>query len=194
VRYGSLGNTPRDFVEMPSQIMENWATEPEVLKSYARHYQTGETIPLELVEKIRQARKFNQGFATVEYLAASYLDMDWHTLTEAKEHDAIAFERASMGRIGLPRTIEPRYRTPYFRHIFAGGYSAGYYAYIWAEVLSADAFSAFEERGLFDQATARSFRQNVLEKGASEDVATLYRRFRGREPSVEPLLEKRGLK
>jgi peptidyl-dipeptidase Dcp len=193
VRYASLGNTPRDFVEMPSQIMENWATEPEVLKSYARHYQTGETIPLELVEKIRQARKFNQGFATVEYLAASYLDMDWHTLADGKEQDPQAFERASMSRIGLPRTIEPRYRTPYFRHIFAGGYSAGYYAYIWAEVLSSDAFSAFEEKGLFDPATARSFRTNVLEKGASEDVATLYRRFRGREPSVEPLLEKRGL-
>lgn len=194
VRYASLGNIPRDFVELPSQIMENWATEPEVLKSYAKHYQTGETIPLELVEKIRQARKFNQGFATAEYLAASYLDMDWHTLPSAMEPDAAAFERASMDRIGLPRTIEPRYRTPFFRHVFAGGYSAGYYAYIWAEVLSSDAFAAFQEKGLFDQATARAFRANVLEKGASEDVAVLYRRFRGREPSVEPLLERRGLK
>jgi peptidyl-dipeptidase Dcp len=193
IRYASLGNIPRDFVELPSQIMENWATEPEVLKSYAKHYQTGETIPLELVEKIRQARKFNQGFATAEYLAASYLDMDWHTLTEAKELDALAFERASMERIGLPRMIEPRYRTPYFRHVFSGGYSAGYYAYIWAEVLSSDAFAAFQEKGLFDPATARSFRANVLEKGASEDVAELYRRFRGRDPEVGPLLERRGL-
>ncbi len=193
VRYGSLGDTPRDFVELPSQIMENWATEPEVLKSYAKHYRTGETIPMELVQRIQASRRFNQGFATVEYLAASYLDMDWHTLTDTREQDAVAFERAAMSRIGQPRTIEPRYRTPYFRHIFAGGYSAGYYAYIWAEVLSCDAFRAFEEKGLFDPATARSFRVNVLEKGGSEDVATLYRRFRGREPSVEPLLEKRGL-
>jgi peptidyl-dipeptidase Dcp len=193
IRYASLGNIPRDFVELPSQIMENWATEPEVLQSYAKHYQTGETIPLELVEKIRQARRFNQGFTTVEYLAASYLDMDWHTLAEAKEPDAPAFEKASMERIGLPRTIEPRYRTPYFRHVFSGGYSAGYYAYIWAEVLSSDAFAAFQEKGLFDPATARSFRTNVLEKGASEDVAELYRRFRGRDPVVEPLLERRGL-
>ena len=146
------------------------------------------------MEKIRQARKFNQGFATVEYLAASYLDMDWHTLAEAKEHDPVAFEKASMERIGLPRTIETRYRTPFFRHVFSGGYSAGYYAYIWAEVLSSDAFAAFQEKGLFDQATARSFRTHVLEKGASEEVAELYRRFRGREPSVEPLLERRGLK
>jgi peptidyl-dipeptidase Dcp len=193
VRYASLGNTPRDFVELPSQIMENWATEPVVLASYAKHYQTGATIPLELVEKIRQARKFNQGFATVEYLAASYLDMDWHTLPAPKEEDATAFERAAMDRIGLPRTIEPRYRTPYFRHIFSGGYSAGYYAYIWAEVLSSDAFAAFQEKGLFDPATARAFRKDILEKGASEDVATLYRRFRGRDPEVGPLLERRGL-
>jgi peptidyl-dipeptidase Dcp len=193
VRYASLGNIPRDFVELPSQIMENWATEPEVLASYAKHYQTGEAIPLELVEKIRQARKFNQGFATVEYLAASYLDMDWHTLAEPKEQDAVAFEKASMERIGLPRWIEPRYRTPFFRHIFAGGYSSGYYAYIWAEVLSSDAFAAFQEKGLFDRATALSFRKNVLEKGASEDVAELYRRFRGRDPEVGPLLERRGL-
>jgi peptidyl-dipeptidase Dcp len=193
VRYGSLGDTPRDFVELPSQFMENYATEPEVLKTYARHYQTGEIIPLALVEKIRQARKFNQGFATVEYLAASYLDMDWHTLTDTSEHDATAFERASMDRIGLPRTIEPRYRTPYFRHVFAGGYSAGYYAYIWAEVLSSDAFSAFSEKGLFDPTTARAFR-TLLEQGASQDVAAIYKRFRGREPSVEPLLERRGLK
>ena len=194
VRYASLGEVPRDFVELPSQIMENWATEPEVLKTYARHYQTGEVIPLELVNKIEQAGKFNQGFATVEYLAASYLDMDWHTLAEPKEPDVTAFEDASMAKIGMPREIVPRYRSPYFRHIFAGGYSAGYYAYIWAEVLSADAFQAFKEKGIFDPVTARSFRTNVLERGGSEEAMTLYQRFRGREPSVEPLLEKRGLK
>jgi peptidyl-dipeptidase Dcp len=129
----------------------------------------------------------------VEYLAASYLDMDWHTLTDTTEQDATAFERTAMDRIGLPRTIEPRYRTPYFRHVFAGGYSAGYYAYIWAEVLSSDAFAAFREKGIFDPVTAKAFR-TLLEQGASEDVAAIYRRFRGREPSVEPLLERRGLK
>ena len=194
VRYGSLGEVPRDFVELPSQIMENWATEPEVLKSYAKHYKTGETIPLDLVEKIKQSDKFDQGFATTEYLAASVLDMDWHTLSDLKEQDATAFENASMTKLGLPKEIEPRYRSVYFRHSFSGGYSAGYYAYIWAEVLSADAFQAFKEKGIFDPATARSFRTNVLERGGSEEAMDLYKRFRGREPSVEPLLEKRGLK
>jgi peptidyl-dipeptidase Dcp len=194
VRYSSLGEVPRDFVELPSQIMENWATEPEVLKLYAKHYRTGETIPLELVNKIKQAGKFDQGFATVEQLAASYLDMDWHTLAEAKDLDVTAFENASMAKIGMPKEIVPRYRSVYFRHIFAGGYSAGYYAYIWAEVLSADAFQAFKEKGIFDPVTARSFRTNILERGGSEEAMDLYKRFRGREPSVEPLLEKRGLK
>jgi peptidyl-dipeptidase Dcp len=194
VRYGSLGDVPRDFVELPSQIMENWATEPEVLKSYAKHYKTGETIPLGLVEKIKQSDKFDQGFATTEYLAASVLDMDWHTLADTREQDAGAFEQASMSRLGLPKEIVPRYRSVYFRHIFAGGYSAGYYAYIWAEVLSADAFQAFKEKGIYDPATARSFRTNVLERGGSEEAMDLYKRFRGREPAVEALLEKRGLK
>jgi len=193
VRYGSLGDTPRDFVELPSQFMENFAVQPEVLKAYAKHYRTGETIPDELIAKINRAGKFNQGFATVEYLAASYLDMDWHTLTEPKEMDAPSFEKEAMDRIELPRAIETRYRTPFFRHVFAGGYSSGYYAYIWAEVLSSDAFAAFQEKGLFDPATALSFRRNVLEKGSSEDVALLYRRFRGRDPEVGPLLERRGL-
>jgi peptidyl-dipeptidase Dcp len=194
VRYRGLASTPRDFVELPSQIMENWATAPEVLQHYARHWKTGEPIPAELVEKIKKSRRFNQGFQTVEYLAASLLDMDWHTLAEAKEKDATAFERASMERIGMPAPIVPRYRSPYFQHIFAGGYSSGYYSYIWAEVLDADAFQAFKEKGLFDAATARSFRTNVLERGGSEDAMTLYVRFRGKEPSVEPLLEKRGLR
>ena len=194
VRYASLGEVPRDFVELPSQIMENWATEPEVLKSYAKHYRTGETIPLELVNKIKQADKFGQGFASTEYLAASILDMDWHTLTEAKGVDVTAFENASMAKLGMPKEIVPRYRSVYFRHVFSGGYSAGYYAYIWAEVLSADAFQAFKEKGIFDPVTARSFRTNILERGGSEEAMVLYQRFRGREPSVEPLLEKRGLK
>jgi len=194
VRYASLGEVPRDFVELPSQIMENWAIEPEVLKSYAKHYRTGATIPLDLVEKIKQSDKFDQGFASTEYLAASYLDMDWHTLSDTTAQDPTAFEAASMAKIGLPKEILPRYRSVFFRHVFSGGYSAGYYAYIWAEVLSADAFQAFKETSLFDPATARAFRTNVLERGGSEEAMTLYKRFRGREPSVEPLLEKRGLK
>jgi len=193
VRYRGLSSPPRDFVELPSQIMENWATEPEVLQHYARHWKTGEVIPAPLVEKIKQSRRFNQGFATVEYLAASLLDMDWHTLSETKEKDATAFEKATLERIGMPAQIVPRYRSPYFQHIFAGGYSSGYYSYIWAEVLDADAFEAFKEKGLFDPATARSFRTNVLERGGSEEAMALYVRFRGKEPSVEPLLAKRGL-
>jgi peptidyl-dipeptidase Dcp len=192
VRYRRIARVPRDFVELPSQIMENWALEPEVLAVYARHYQTNEPIPLELVRRVREARKLNQGFATVEYLAASVLDMDWHTLPPGPEREATAFERASMSRLGLPAEIIPRYRSPYFSHIFAGGYASGYYAYIWAEVLDADAFSVFTRRGLFDPATAKAFRE-LLSRGGSDDAMTLYRRFRGGEPSIEPLLERRGL-
>jgi peptidyl-dipeptidase Dcp len=194
VRYRGLSSPPRDFVELPSQIMENWATEPEVLAHYARHWKTGEPIPAELVDKIKRSRRFNQGFQTVEYLAASILDMEWHTLAEPKEMDPRRFEESCLERIAMPAQIVPRYRSPYFQHIFAGGYSSGYYSYIWAEVLDADAFQVFKEKGLFDPATARSFRTNVLERGGSEDAMTLYVRFRGKEPSVEPLLEKRGLK
>ena len=193
VRYRGLNATPRDFVEMPSQIMENWATEPEVLRSYARHWQTGQVIPDSLMERIKNARRFNQGFATVEYTAASLLDLRWHSLTDTLEHDATRFEREALEAIGMPREIAPRYRTPYFQHIFSGGYSAGYYSYLWSEVLDADAFQDFKERGIFDPGTARAFRKEILEKGGSEDVMTLYRRFRGREPVVEPLLERRGL-
>jgi peptidyl-dipeptidase Dcp len=194
IRYGSLAGVPRDFVELPSQIMENWALEPEVLKIYAQHWKTGETIPEELVAKIRRAEKFNQGFATVEYLAASFLDMDWHTLTEAEELDAATFETSSLKKIGMMPEIIVRYRSPYFQHIFSGGYSAGYYSYIWSEVLDSDAFEAFKERGLFDAATAKAFRTNILEKGGTRDAMEMYKAFRGREPSVEPLLKKRGLK
>lgn len=184
---------PRDFVELPSQIMENWAFEPEVLKMYAKHYETGEVIPQELIDKIKKASLFNQGFATVEYLAASYLDMDWHTLSEAGEIDVEKFETESMNRIGLIPEIVVRYRSPYFRHIFSGGYSAGYYSYIWAEVLDADAFEAFKENGLFEPKTALSFRKNILERGGTEDPMSLYIRFRGAEPKVEPLLKRKGL-
>jgi peptidyl-dipeptidase Dcp len=194
VRYQGLASIPRDFVELPSQIMENWVLEPEMLKVYAKHYETGELIPDALVAKIKEARKFNQGFKTVEYLAASLLDMDWHTLDEAKPLDATAFEKATMEKIGMPAKIVSRYRSPYFQHIFAGGYAAGYYSYIWCEVLDADAFQAFKEKGLFDKATARNFRENILERGSSEEPMALWVSFRGREPSVEPLLERRGLK
>ena len=183
----------RDFVELPSQIMENWAMEPEVLKIYARHFETNEPIPDDLIKKIKRAGNFNQGFATVEYLAASYLDMDWHTETEPVEHDAVAFEDASMERIGLIPEIVVRYRSPYFQHIFSGGYSSGYYSYIWAEVLDADAFNAFKETGLFDRKTAEAFRKHILEKGGTEEPMTLYMRFRGSEPGVKPLLKRRGL-
>ncbi len=183
----------QDFVELPSQIMENWASEPEVLQMYALHYKTGEPIPMELIKKIKNASLFNQGFATVEYLAASYLDMDWHTLKEAKEVDATEFENKSMAKIGIIPEIVVRYRSPYFRHVFAGGYSAGYYSYIWAEMLDADAFHAFKEKGIFDQKTARAFRENVLARGGTEDPMTLYVQFRGQEPKIEPLLERRGL-
>jgi len=194
--YPSISGTdvPRDFVELPSQIMENWALEPEVLKTYARHYETGETIPDELIEKIKNAGLFNQGFKTVEYLAASYLDMDWHTLTTTREQDILEFEEYSLNRIGLIPEIVSRYRTPYFRHIFAGGYSSGYYSYIWAEVLDADAFQAFKETGLFDKKTAKAFRDNVLSRGGTEEPMVLYKRFRGAEPKIDALLERRGLK
>ena len=194
VPYSSLSGVPRDFVEVPSQIMENWSLEPEVLKVYAKHYKTGEVIPAALLEKIEKSEKFNQGFITVEYLAASLLDMDWHTLTTTQEQDATTFEKASMEKIQNLPQIPPRYRSPYYNHIWASGYSAGYYAYIWSEVLDKDAFEAFKEKGLFDQATAKKFRTEVLEKGGSEDAMVMYKNFRGREPSVEPLLKARGLK
>ncbi len=194
--YNRLSGTSvsRDFVEMPSQIMENWAFEPEVLKMYAKHYETGEVIPQELIDKLKKASHFNQGFVTVEYLAASFLDMDWHTLTEAKDLDVHEFEDASLNKIGLIPEIIVRYKSPYFNHIFSGGYSSGYYSYIWAEVLDADAFQAFKETSLFDHKTAQAFRENVLKRGGTEDPMVLYKRFRGAEPTVEPLLKKRGLK
>jgi len=187
-------DTPRDFVEFPSQVMENWALHPEVLKSYAKHYETGEVIPTELVNKIKNASKFNQGFATTEYLAASFLDMDWHTITEPITIDANTFENNSMNKIGLIPEIKPRYRSTYFNHIFAGGYSSGYYSYIWAEVLDADAFAAFEKTGdVFNPELASKLRKYVLSAGGTEDAMELYKKFRGSEPGIEPLLERRGL-
>ncbi|HDR89997.1 MAG TPA: M3 family peptidase [Bacteroidetes bacterium] len=192
VPYPGLGSVPRDFVELPSQIMEHWVTEPEVLEMYAHHYETGEVIPTELVEKIREAGNFNQGFATVEYMAASILDMEYHTLTEPSLEDVLAFEEQTMDEWGLIDEILPRYRTTYFSHII-GGYSAGYYSYSWSEQLDADAFEAFKETGdIFNQEVAARFREHVLSKGRSEDPAQLYRNFRGKDPSIEALLRNRG--
>jgi peptidyl-dipeptidase Dcp len=194
VQYRGSGGVTRDFVELPSQIMENWVLEPDVLKVYAKHYQTGEVIPDELVAKIRAAKQFNQGFESVEYLAACYLDMDWHTLEDPAGTDVTEFEKSSLDAIGLIPEIVVRYRSPYFSHIFSSSYSAGYYSYVWSEVLDADAFEAFKETSLFDRETAASFRANILERRGAEDPEVLYLRFRGREPSVEPLLERRGWK
>jgi peptidyl-dipeptidase Dcp len=193
VRYHGSADLKWDFVELPSQIMENWLLEPEVVTLYARHYETGEVIPEELLAKIEAASQFNQGYTSVEYLSACYLDMDLHTAENPVGVDVTDLERASMDRIGMIPEIVVRYRSTYFGHI-TGGYSAGYYSYIWAEVLDADAFQAFKETSLFDQETALAFRTNILEKGGSEDPEILYKRFRGREPSVEALLVRRGLK
>jgi peptidyl-dipeptidase Dcp len=193
--YQTLSGTSvtRDFVELPSSIMENWCAEPEVMKMYGRHYQTGEVIPDELIEKIKNARYFNQGFINLEYLSAAFLDMDWHTLSEPVKMDVDKFESDALDELGLIPEIIVRYRSTYFSHIFSGGYSAGYYSYKWAEVLDADAFEAFKETSLFDPATALSYRENILEKGGSEDPMELYKKFRGREPSIEPLLKRDGL-
>lgn len=184
---------PRDFVELPSQIMENWASEPEVLKMYAKHFQTGAPIPDDLIAKIENSNKFNQGFETVEYLAASFLDLDWHTLEKATAIDVLTFENESLHKIGLIPEIVVRYRSPYFRHIFAGGYAAGYYSYIWAEVLDADAFQAFKETSLFDQKTAQAFRRNILSAGGTDEPMEMYKRFRGFEPKIDAALTRRGL-
>ncbi len=195
--YPSLSgtSTPRDFVEFPSQVMENWCMHPDVLKNYAFHYETGEPIPAELIEKISNSSKFNQGFKTVEYLAASWLDMYWHTLETAEEKDVNSFEREVLeNKIGLIPEIVSRYRSTYFNHIFAGGYSAGYYSYIWSEVLDADAFRAFTEAGdVYDQELASKYRKYILASGGTDDSMELYKKFRGQEPEIEPLLVKRGL-
>jgi len=183
---------PRDYVEYPSQVMENWMTEPEVLAHFAKHYKTGEVIPQALVNKIQASGKFNQGFGTVEYLAASLLDMSWHSLKTADLQDAEKFEKDVLKKIGLIDEIAPRYRTGYFSHIFSGGYSSGYYGYIWSNIYDADTWVAFKENGIFDQKTAQGYRENVLETGGTDDPTKMYRRFRGQDPSVQPLLERRG--
>ncbi len=187
-------NVSRDFVELPSQIMEHWAAEPEVLKMYAKHYKTGEVIPQELIDKMEKAGKFNQGFATSEFIAAAFLDMEFHTITSTAEIDVNEFEKTSMEKIGLIKEIIPRYRPTYFAHAFSWGYSSGYYAYTWAEVLDSDAFNAFKESGdIFNPEVASSFRKNILERGNSEEPMKLYLNFRGKEPGIEPLLKNRGL-
>ncbi|MBT8395946.1 MAG: M3 family metallopeptidase [Gemmatimonadetes bacterium] len=196
VTFEALSGTsvPRDFVEFGSQIMENWMGEPEVLREYAKHYETGEVIPDDFVDKLQASATFNQGFITVEFIAAAFLDMAWHLLEEPVEHDADAFENAEMARVGLIEEIIPRYRSTYYNHIFSGGYSAGYYAYLWAEVLDKDAFQAFVEAGdLFDSETSDRLRDEILSRGGTLPGMELYVNFRGREPSIQALLEARGL-
>ena len=193
--YKSVSGTSvaRDFVELPSQIMENWAFQKEVLADYARHYETGEVIPDELVAKIDAAGTFNQGFMTTELAAASLLDLQWHLLDSIEGVDPMAFEAEACRKMGLIDEIIPRYRSTYFAHIFSGGYSAGYYSYLWAEVLDKDAFEYFQQKGILDSETAMSFRRNVLEKGGSEEPMVLYKRFRGAEPDPAALIRSRGL-
>lgn len=195
VPYQALGSVTRDFVELPSQIMEHWAFEPQVLRQYAKHYQTGEVIPATLIEKLDKAGKYGQGFATTELVGAALLDMDYHVLTAMPENlDVNAFEARVMGERGLISQIPPRYRSTYFRHTFGGGYTAGYYSYIWAEVLDCDAYQAFVETGdIFNKELATSFRKNILERVGAEDPMTLYLRFRGAEPGIQALLKNRGL-
>lgn len=188
-------SVPRDFVELPSQIMEHWVLEPEVLKVYAKHYQTGEIIPQEIVDKLDKASKFNMGFITVEYLAASLLDLEYHALTEPADLDIRDFENKAMEKYGLMPEIKPRYRSTYFNHIWGGGYSAGYYSYIWCEVLDADAFRAFKETGdIFNREVASKFEKEILSRGGTRDPLEMYIAFRGKEPGIEALLENRGLK
>jgi len=194
--YESLAGTevPRDFVEMPSQILENWASEPEVLKRYARHYKSGKPIPDDLIEKLVAGKKFNLGFNLTEYLAATHLDMAWHTLTTPFAGEVDDFEKESMDRIQLIREIMPRYRSTFFNHIFSGGYASGYYSYVWSEVIDADAFQAFKETSLFDKSTADRFRKEILAKGGTEDPMRLFKNFRGREPKTDAYMKKKGLK
>lgn len=193
-QYKGLSNVERDFVELPSQIMENWAFKPQVLATYAKHYKTGEVIPAELVQKIENSALFNQGFATVEYLGASLLDMDYHTVVENGTIDVPSFEAASLSKYGAMNEIAPRYRSTYFKHIFNGGYDCGYYSYIWAEVLDKDAYEAFVESGdIFNPQIAKKFREQILSKGGMYDGATLYNNFRGKPASSEPLKKGRGL-
>jgi peptidyl-dipeptidase Dcp len=191
----TAGNVPQDYVEMPSQINENWAGEPEVLKAYAKHYKTGLAIPDSLIVKIQNSALFNQGFETVEYLAAAILDMNYHEISEPQSMDVIQFEGDDMKKIGLIPEIIPRYRSTYFAHIFGGGYAAGYYVYIWAAVLDADAFFAFKSSGdIYNKELAAKFRKFCLAESGNDEGMVQYRKFRGQEPSIDPLLKRRGLK
>jgi peptidyl-dipeptidase Dcp len=194
--FSGTSGGPRDYIEFPSQLLEHWAAEPEMLAIYGRHHASGEVIPSELVERMRVAANFNQGFKTTEYIAASLLDLRWHMLTAeeaAQLTDARAFEQSVLGEYGLIDEIEPRYRSPYFSHIFASGYSAGYYAYLWSEILDADGFAAFKQaEDIFDPATAARLQKWVYEAGALREADELYRQYRGRDPSIEPLLKGRG--
>jgi peptidyl-dipeptidase Dcp len=195
ITYPSLGGTPRDFVEFPSQFNEHWAVEPTVFANYAKHYKTGEPMPAALVEKIKKARTFNQGFATTEYLAAALLDMAWHTIPPGTPlQDVNTFEKAALERFKIAMAaVPPRYHTTYFSHIWGSGYAAGYYAYLWSEVLDDDAFEWFGEHGGMTRANGQRFRDMILSRGGTEDPAAMYRAFRGRDPKVEPLLRNRGL-
>ena len=191
----TCGNVPHDFGELPSQIMENWVAEPEVIRTYAKHYKTGEVMPDSLIQKIENSALFNQGFMTTELIAASILDMKFHELTDVKDLDVDAFEKQQMDAIGLMPEILPRYRSTNFGHIFNGGYSAGYYAYTWAEVLDKDAFNYFKSSGdLFNPTLAAAFRQHCLQDGGNDEGMVQYRKFRGQDPDKEPYLRARGLK
>ena len=193
--YASLSgtNVPRDFVEMPSQLMENWCYEPEVMRSYAKHYLTGETIPDSLIASLQRAKTFNQGFVMTELLSATILDMDYHLVTTTDSIDVEAFEKASMERMGMIPQIIVRYRSTNFSHIFTTGYEAGYYSYTWAAVLDADVFAAFKETGdIFNREVATSLRRNILERGFTDDPMTLYVNFRGRQPDPKNLLRRKG--
>ena len=190
----TAGSLPRDMVELPSQFMENFAAEPEVIKQYAKNYKTGEVIPDELLGRLQKSMVFNQGFETVEYIAASILDLDWHSFTEPQKIDVLDFEKKSMDRIKLMKEILPRYRSTYFSHII-GGYSAGYYVYLWAAVLDTDAFQAFVDSGdIFNKEIAAKFRKYILTEGGTDEGMVQYKKFRGQDPSYDPLLKKRGLK
>ncbi len=195
ITYPGSASLPRDFVELPSQIMEHWVLEPEVLKVYAKHYQTGEIIPKDIVDKLDNASKFNMGFITVEYLAAALLDMEYHALTEPVDLDIRSFEKKAMDKYGLIPEIKPRYRSTYFSHIWNGGYAAGYYGYIWCEILDADAFQAFKETGnIFNKEVAAKFEKEILAKRGTADPLAMYIAFRGKEPGIDALLKNRGLK
>ena len=195
MKYRGLTEVEGDFVELPSQIMENWAFTPEMLRQYAVHYRSGDVIPQHLIDKMRRSELFNQGFMTTELIAASLSDLDIHSMTEYAPFDPEAFEHEALAvKRGLIPQIEPRYRYPYFSHIFDGGYSAGYYFYTWAEVLDKDAFEAFRESGdLFNKQIADDFRRKILARGGSEDGMTMYRAFRGKEPDKRAMLRGRGL-